>query len=170
MYICIGSSHKIYFSYKSGFKNKKTPPGHQGKVSLSYHCLHFRPVILYVCGWGGGGGIVGECIIQYLAISQASTHWIPTALLCPLKLGQKRLCMPVCSVAQLCSTLWDPVDCSPPGFFVHGIFPARILEWVAISSSRESSQPRDWTQVSCVSRTGRQIFHHWATWKAFKCL
>ena len=42
--------------------------------------------------------------------------------------------------AQSCPTLCDPVDCSPPGSSVHGIFQARILEWVAISSSRGSSQ------------------------------
>ena len=43
------------------------------------------------------------------------------------------------------------MDCSPPGSSVHGILQARILEWVAISSSRESSQPRDRTQVSCIA-------------------
>ena len=48
-------------------------------------------------------------------------------------------------VAQLCLTL---CDCSPPGPSVHGILWARILEWVAMASSRESSQPRNWTQVS----------------------
>ena len=46
-------------------------------------------------------------------------------------------------VAQLCPTLCDPVDCSPLGSSVHGILPARILEWVAISFSRASSQPRN---------------------------
>ena len=46
-------------------------------------------------------------------------------------------------VAQSCPTLCDPMDCSPPGSSVHGILQARILEWVAISSSRRSSQPRD---------------------------
>ena len=44
--------------------------------------------------------------------------------------------------AQSCLTLCDPMDCSPPGSSVHGIIPARILEWVAISYSRRSSQPR----------------------------
>ena len=44
--------------------------------------------------------------------------------------------------------LCGPVDCSLPGSSDHGIFQARILEWVAISFSRESSQPRDQTQVS----------------------
>ena len=46
-------------------------------------------------------------------------------------------------VAQLCLTLCDPLDCSPPGSSVHGIFQAGILEWVAISFSRGSSGPRD---------------------------
>ena len=47
------------------------------------------------------------------------------------------------SVAQSCPTLCDHMDCSLPGSFVHGIFQARILVWVAISFSRGSSQPRD---------------------------
>ena len=51
-------------------------------------------------------------------------------------------------VAQSCPTLCDPMDCSPPGFSVHGIFQARILEWVAIPFSRGSSRPRDRTWVS----------------------
>ena len=53
--------------------------------------------------------------------------------------------------AQLCLTLCNPLDCSPPGSFVHGIFQARILEWVVISSCRGFSQPRDRTNTSCVS-------------------
>ena len=57
----------------------------------------------------------------------------------------------VSQVAQSCPTLCDPVDCSPPGSSVHGILQARILEWVAISFSRESSQPRDRTQVSRIA-------------------
>ena len=44
-----------------------------------------------------------------------------------------------------------PMDCSPPGFSAHGIFQARILEWVVISSSRGSSQARDGTRVSCIA-------------------
>ena len=49
-------------------------------------------------------------------------------------------------VAQSCPTLCDPTDCSPPGSSVHGIFQAWTLEWVAISFSRGSSWPRDWTR------------------------
>ena len=54
-------------------------------------------------------------------------------------------------VAQSCPTLCDPMDCSPPGSFVHEIFQARILEWVATFFSRRSSQPRDRTWVSHVA-------------------
>ena len=63
-------------------------------------------------------------------------------------------------VAQSCPTLCDPMDCSPPGSFVHGAFQARNLEWVAISFSRGSFWPRDQTQVSCI--VGRH-FTIWAT-------
>ena len=61
------------------------------------------------------------------------------------------MCVCVCSVTQLCPTVCDPMDGSPSGSSVHGILQARILEWVAISSSRGSSQPRDQTCISCVS-------------------
>ena len=63
-------------------------------------------------------------------------------------------------VAQSCPTLYDPMDCSLPGFSVHGIFQARVLEWGAISFSRGSSLPRDQTQISCI--LGRR-FTVWAT-------
>ena len=63
-------------------------------------------------------------------------------------------------VVQLCPTLCNPMDCSLPGSSVHGIFQARILEWVAISFYRISAQPRDWTQASCI--VGR-CFTIWAT-------
>ena len=49
---------------------------------------------------------------------------------------------------QLCPTLCDPMDCSPPGSSVHEILQARILEWVAIPFCRGSSQPRDQMLVS----------------------
>ena len=73
--------------------------------------------------------------------------------------------MCVCICSQLCPTLCDPVDCSPPGSSVHGIFQARKLEWVAISYSRGSSQSRDWISISWVSCIGRQMLYHCATWE-----
>ena len=54
-------------------------------------------------------------------------------------------------VTQSYPTLCDPMDCSPPGSSLHGILQARILEWVAMPSSRGSSQPRDQIQVSCIA-------------------
>ena len=68
-------------------------------------------------------------------------------------------------VAQSCPTLCYSVDCSLPGSSLHGILQARVLEWVAISFSRGSSQPRDWTRVSCIA--GR-CFNLWATRTAKK--
>ena len=62
------------------------------------------------------------------------------------------------SVAESCPTLCDPMDCSQPGFSVHGSLQARILEWVAFSFSRGSSQPRDWTHTSCVSSLAGRFF------------
>ena len=58
------------------------------------------------------------------------------------------------------------MDCSPPGFSVHGISQARILEWVAFSSSSGSSWSRDQTFVSFVSCIGVQILYHWPTGEA----
>ena len=63
-------------------------------------------------------------------------------------------------VAQSCSTLCDPMDCSLLGSSVRGIFQARVLEWIAISFSRGSSRPRNRTRVSCIA--GR-CFTVWTT-------
>ena len=63
--------------------------------------------------------------------------------------------LPACIHAkplQSCPTLYDPMDCSPPGSPVHGILQASIREWVAMPSSRGSSGPRDQTCVSCIVR------------------
>ena len=68
--------------------------------------------------------------------------------------------------AQSCLTPCTPVDCSPPGSSIHEIFQARISEWVAISSSRGSSWPRDRTSVSWVSHISRQVLYRRASWEA----
>ena len=71
------------------------------------------------------------------------------------------VCVCVCArahalvCAQSCTALCNPTDCSPLSSSVHGILQAKILEWVAISSSRRSSWPRDLTHVSCVSCISR---------------
>ena len=81
---------------------------------------------------------------------------------------------------RLCPTLCDPTNCSlpgfsahgilqartlEPGFSVHGTLQARILEWIAIPFSRGSSQPRDWTLVSCIAG---KFFTTWATGKSYQ--
>ena len=74
----------------------------------------------------------------------------PHSLLCSSPLLYAGLTC-VCSVVQSCPTLCNPMDCSLPGSSVHGISQARILEWIAISSSRGSSQPRDQTCTSTLA-------------------
>ena len=72
--------------------------------------------------------------------------------------------------AQSCSTLWDPMDCSPPGSSVRGILQTRTLEWAAMPSSRGSYQPRDQAQVSRVSGgfftiwVTSQVQEYWSGW------
>ena len=63
-------------------------------------------------------------------------------------------------VAQSCPTLCDPMDCGLPGSSVHGIFQPIVLEWIAISFSKGSSQTRDRTPVS---RIVDRHFTIWAT-------
>ena len=63
-------------------------------------------------------------------------------------------------VNKMCPTVYKPMDCSLPVSFPHRILQARTLEWVAIPFSRESSWPRDQTNISCI---GRWVLYHWAT-------
>ena len=71
--------------------------------------------------------------------------------------------------SKSCLTLCGPMDCSLPGFSVHQISQARIMECIAISFSKGSSQPRDWTCVSCIAGSllhQKQIHYHWGTREA----
>ena len=61
---------------------------------------------------------------------------------------------------HFCPTLFNPMDCGPPGSSVHGTLQARIMERDARPSSRGSSQPRDRTHVSYISCTGSRVLHH----------
>ena len=78
------------------------------------------------------------CVVQFLEKDATLTEHVSTSGLCATSL-------------QSCPTLCGPIDCSPPGSSVLGILQARILEWVAVPSSKGSSQPRDQTHVLCVS-------------------
>ena len=84
------------------------------------------------------------------------------------------LLLPICNghfllpgkTISSCLPLCDPIDCSLPGSSVHGLFQARILEWLAISSSRESSWLGIWTHAFRVFCIGRQILYLSITWEA----
>ena len=78
----------------------------------------------------------------------------------------------VCAQSHL--ILCDPMDCSLPGSSVHGIFPARILEWVAIYSSKGSSQPGDQTHISFIASSFFTCWtirrgQSWRAWQQFHC-
>ena len=94
-----------------------------------------------------GSGIV-------LRVSHAVSH---SVLMCVCVC----VCVCVCARASVCvhSVVSDSLQ---PGSSIDGIFQARILGWVAISSFRGSFWSRDWTWVPCVSYIGRQILYHWA--------
>ena len=81
---------------------------------------------------------------------------------------EKHLSDWVSKVVQSCPPLSNSINCSLPGSSIHGIFQARILEWVVISFSRGSSPPRDQTRISCVSCIANWFFTHWAIGEAQK--
>ena len=112
-----------------------------------------------VCGCGGRGqerGIYVYLWLSHIAVQQKQTQHCKTTIV----VGYVR--------TQSCLNICNPMDCSLPGASVHGIFQARILEWVAISYPRGSSWSRDWTQVSYISCIARQILYHCTTWKILK--
>ena len=97
-----------------------------------------------------------DCIVYGIAESQTQSTDIPFHFPQTLEQGLDSLEWYVC--AQSCPTLFSGIiDCSPPGSSVHEIFQARILEWAAISSSKGSFRPRDWTLISYGSCIGRRI-------------
>ena len=142
-------------------------------VAKSQTQLHFH-FSLACIGEGNGNPLQCSCLenpgdggawwaaVYEVAQSRTWLKWLSSsrAAWCPC------LCTLIYSlllkvlVAQSCPTLCDPINCSPSASSIHGILQPRILEWVAISSSRGSSQPRDWTLVSCIAS---RFFIVWAT-------
>ena len=86
-----------------------------------------------------------------------------------------KYCTHAAKLLQSCPTLFNPMDCCPPGSSVHRILQARILEWVAMPSSSRSSRPRDRTPVSCIFCYLPVVFYNsrkvWKsyTFSVFKC-
>ena len=130
-------------------------------VSVGYfkspYCISYKIaiVVFYVLVFG----------LQLWDLSFRTRDWTHT--LCVGRRSLNTACMH--AVLSLCNLM----DCGPPGSSVHGILQARILEWVAMPSSRRSSWPRDWTRVSCGSciaggffttePPGKPCLNHWTT-------
>ena len=141
------------------------------QVSL-YTCLWHQPALLMLATWGQGGGQGNKFIISFPSspypISFPVVNWPKDLAPNPCL---KHHCLKFPSLSHVASeareqillemskaretadwpeihTLYKPMDQGPPGSSVQGILQARILQWIAMPSSREPSQPRDWTQVS----------------------
>ena len=111
------------------------------------------------------------CIKKAAEVQSSKKHGAFLYILHPASTNINILHMVTRYIILSCSVMSDSLylmDCSLPGSSVHGIFQARILEWVAVSYSRGSSRPRDRTCVSCISCFGRQILYHCTTWKALQ--
>ena len=107
--------------------------------------------------WSGERALSGPQEGQVLPWSATVALW-PRITFSPLpSVGFRLHCG--CLVFQSCPTLCDPTDCSPPGSSVHGVSQARILEWVVIFSSKETSRSRDQTRVSCIGRYSLPLSH-----------
>ena len=94
--------------------------------------------------------LAAKFIFTYMYFIYMYKFYSQKTFFSPLNMLIKIVYVCVCAYAQLCPTLCDPMGCSLPGCSVHEIFQARILEWVTISSARDSSQPVDRTCMSCV--------------------
>ena len=103
----------------------------------------------------------GRGSLMHIGCEEKKTMWLAYKLL-DFKWSIVPSLTWACVCAQLlqsCLILCNPMDCSPPGSSVYGISQARILEWVAMPSSRGSSWPRNWTHVSCTSKIGKRILY-----------
>ena len=104
-----------------------------------------------------GASILWKANLQYVfTVSTISSLWTSN----PNSLNYCKKNDICAKSLQLCPALCNPTDLSPPDSSVRQILQSRILEWVAMLLSRESSQPRDWTHVSWVFHIGRQVLYH----------
>ena len=102
------------------------------------------------CGEVGGPRLEAQEISGIRRALPAAPTWFLLAL--------HTMCL--CLIIQPYLTLCNPLGCSPSGSSVYGIFQARILKWVAISSARASSQPRDQTHIFSISCIAGRFFTH----------
>ena len=126
----------------------------------------FRNTMGVKCGWSWARTQWQE--VKSFTYSR-NLYWVLTGFQSVLR---RSLCRATVLSRFSCVWLDDPMDCSPPGSSVHGILQARILKWVAMPSSKGSSQPkgfsspRNRTYISCVSSVAGEFVTFWATWEA----
>ena len=106
------------------------------------------------------GRVTRDQITSICWIMQKAREFQENIYFCFIDYAKAFDCVKWSEVAQLCPTLCDPMGCSLPGSSVCGVFQAIVLEWIAISFSRGSFQPRDQTRVS---RIVDRRFTFWAT-------
>ena len=126
-----------------------------GEVFEGRPCIYSVPCGMPALSTAAGTWVLDKCLLNEWTFITIHAHNCSN--------NNTYMCMCPRSVTRSCLTLCDPMDRSPPGSSVCGVSQARILEWVAISSSRGSSWPRD---LTCVSWTGRWVLYHWAPWEA----
>ena len=123
------------------------PPVEGVHVGISAMESRWKGLSGKVCYWWKSSVLIkSEC------------RWLSSVRMWTLKCDLGRVCMHANSPPSYL-TLCDPRDCGSPGSSVHGILQARILAWAALSFSRGSSWPRDWSHVSYASRVGRRALH-----------
>ena len=130
----------------------------QGFSSLDDCRSNPGPWVLGRLSFRGGGWGPRSCIL-----SNSQVMWVLLAEDPILSCMKVHICVRVRTQSFSCVTLCNPLNLDPPGSSIHGVFQARTLEWVAISSSRGSSRPKDGTHISCIHRW---ILHHWAAREA----
>ena len=155
------SSSKSGLSYERGFgvrPQTRITAQFSLTMSISQHSAYREELASEV--QSSPGGLPCKFQPQALSLLEVRSANVQKLCVCVCVCVCVRACVRVCSHSVL--TLCDPMDCSPPGSFVHGIFQARILEWVAISFSRGSFQPKDRNHVSWVSCQWK--------WKSLSCV
>ena len=103
------------------------------KINDSYLTQYIKinsKFLLLPCRYFTHGRVYNSVLLSQFVPPYTSPHCVHKSIL--------YICVSILSVTKLCLTLCDPMDCSPPGFSVHEILQARILEWVAISFSNVS--------------------------------
>ena len=146
-------TERVKIEFRGGKSSQwlNTAEGEMTGFGLPTICSHFRTFSLQGRNWKAD--FSRRKRIQWMSKWNRMSYWWNYKLSLILRETKP-------SLTQSCPTLCNPVDCSPPRSSVHGIFQARVLEWVSISFSRGSSRPRDRTRVSrLVSRTLYRLSH-----------